>query len=69
MLNCRNGVHCQIGEHVETGYMYSFQYKVFGCLVAEEILSKVKGMNGRGIMQTFHICARVLPKVEIKRYC
>ena len=35
----------------------------------KSFLSKVKGMNDRGTKRTFHICARVLPKIEILRYC
>ena len=35
----------------------------------KSFLSEVKGMNDRGTKRTFHICARVLPKIEILRYC
>ena len=52
--------------HVGIGYMYPIPYEVFGCLLVEKIfLSKVKGMNDRGIMRTLHICAQVLTKIEI----
>ena len=50
--------------------MCPIQFEVFGCLLVGKIfLSKVKGMSDRGIMRTFHICARILPTIEIKRYC
>ena len=52
--HCLNGLHVPLSD------------KVFGCLLVEKsFLSKLKGMNDRGIMRALHICARVLPIIEI----
>ena len=48
------------------GYMYHIQYEVFVVYwLKKSFLSKVKGMNERGIMRTFHTCAQVWPKIAI----
>ena len=50
------------------GDMSPTQHGVFSRLLVEKIISKQKGMNDRGMMQTIHICVNFLSKMK-KKYC